>query len=138
MLCCAVAPPASLCQPPALQPCRRSPHVRSLSERVAVGGVPISDADFDGLAAPHAGAVEAAQAREGGALSHFEILTALAFKHFQEQQVVIAGRRGGAAHAAQAGGQHAYTVVRCCAAQLVPPLAAQAPSQPCHALCRWM
>jgi hypothetical protein len=64
-----------------------SPHIQSFHERIAVGGSPIPPQQLDALAAAHAPAVEAAQAREGGALSHFEIVTALAFKHFQEQQV---------------------------------------------------
>ncbi|PSC74504.1 dihydrofolate synthetase [Micractinium conductrix] len=65
-----------------------SPHIRSLHERLAVGGAPIAPAELDALVARHAGAVEAAAQRDGGgALSHFEILTALAYKLFQEQQV---------------------------------------------------
>lgn len=73
--------------------------MRALNERIAVGGSPISDGALDTLAAQHAGAVEAAQAREGGALSHFEILTALAFKHFEQAGVdaaVIETGLGGA------------------------------------------
>lgn len=64
-----------------------SPHIRSFHERIAVGSSPISAASLDALLAAHGGTVEAAHSREASALSHFEIVTALAFKHFQEQQV---------------------------------------------------
>ncbi|KAL4858271.1 Dihydrofolate synthetase [Chlorella vulgaris] len=64
-----------------------SPHIQSFNERIAVGGSPISAAALDALVAAHGDTVEAAHSREAGALSHFEIVTALAFKHFQEQQV---------------------------------------------------
>ncbi|KAI3425824.1 hypothetical protein D9Q98_007799 [Chlorella vulgaris] len=67
-----------------------SPHIRSFHERIAVGGSPISAASLDALLAAHGGTVEAAHSREASALSHFEIVTALAFKHFQEQQVDVA------------------------------------------------
>jgi len=81
------------CTGPQLTPSLRcSPHIRSFHERMAVGGAPIPGAELDALVARHAGAIEAAAEREGGALSHFEIVTALAFKHFQEQQVWVGGR----------------------------------------------
>ncbi|KAL4430613.1 hypothetical protein ABPG77_005853 [Micractinium sp. CCAP 211/92] len=64
-----------------------SPHIRSIHERIAVGGAPIPPAELDDLVARHAGAIEAAALRESGALSHFEIVTALAYKRFQERQV---------------------------------------------------
>lgn len=67
-----------------------SPHVVSLHERVAVDGSPISDAALDALIAKHGPIVEGVQASEGGALSHFEILTALAFKHFADSSVDVA------------------------------------------------
>ena len=72
---------------PCLLPAACSPHIRSFNERIAVDGGPIPASQLDSLAQRHAGAVEAAQAREAGALSHFEIVTALAYKHFQERQV---------------------------------------------------
>lgn len=71
--------------------CACSPHIRSIHERIAVGGAPIPPAELDDLVARHAGAIEAAALRESGALSHFEIVTALAYKRFQERQV---GRGG--------------------------------------------
>ena len=77
---------------PFLSPC--SPHITALNERISVCGTPISDAAFDDLVARHGPAIEAAVEREaaaGQALSHFEIVTALAFKHFQEQQVGLGG-----------------------------------------------
>ena len=64
-----------------------SPHVTVLRERIAVNGQPISEAAFDALIAEQQPALEAAKGREGGALSHFEILTALAYRHFQDVQV---------------------------------------------------
>lgn len=85
------APPGLLHALPYPLPCGHpptySPHIRSFHERIAVGGVPIPPADLDALVTRHAGAIEAAARREAGALSHFEIVTALAYKHFQEQQV---------------------------------------------------
>lgn len=78
-------------EPPPFHACpAHSPHITSLHERISIGGAPISDAAFDALVARHGPAIEAAAEREaaaGQALSHFEIVTALAFKHFQEQQV---------------------------------------------------
>lgn len=67
-----------------------SPHLVSLHERIAVGGSPIAPAALDALVAAHGPAVEAAAAAEGGALSHFEILTALAFRHFADEEVDVA------------------------------------------------
>ena len=67
-----------------------SPHVTSLTERIAVGGMPISAAALDALVARHAAEAEAAQAEEGGALSHFEVLTALALAHFRAEGVEVA------------------------------------------------
>lgn len=89
-VCCAQAAASSAM--PFLSPC--SPHITALNERISVGGTPISDAAFDALVARHGPAIEAAAEREaaaGQALSHFEIVTALAFKHFQEQQVGVGG-----------------------------------------------
>lgn len=66
-----------------------SPHVASFNERIALDCLPISDAELDGLVRRHAPAIEAAAAAEGGALSHFEVATALAFAHFAERKVDI-------------------------------------------------
>ncbi len=51
-------------------------------------GAPISEAGFDALIEGQRGALEAARKAEGGALSHFEALTALAYRHFQDAQVL--------------------------------------------------
>jgi hypothetical protein len=92
-----------------LPPAACSPHIRSFNERIAVDGAPIPASQLDSLAERHAGTVEAAQAREAGALSHFEIVTALAYKHFQEQQVgskqAATGTTVHAAHAPDSGWQ---------------------------------
>ena len=67
-----------------------SPHITSLHERIAINGTPISSADLDALVAHHKATVEAAVKAENGALSHFEILTALAFKHFADSKIDVA------------------------------------------------
>ncbi len=64
---------------------RRSPHVTTLRERLAVDGQPIAPAAFAALVQGAAEDVAAAQ-REDARLSHFEALTALALRHFQQQQ----------------------------------------------------
>jgi hypothetical protein len=64
--------------------------VVSLHERICIDDAPIPSEALDALVARHAPAVEAAQREAGGALSHFEVLTALAFKHFQEEAVEVA------------------------------------------------
>lgn len=63
----------------------------SLHERIALNGLPISPPSLQRLIASHAPLMELHQQQEGGALTHFEVLTALAFKHFQEEgaQVVV-------------------------------------------------
>eukprot|EP00887_Chlorella_sp_A99_P008060 scaffold12.g8060.t1 len=67
-----------------------TPHVAAFNERLAIDGAPIPDAALDDLVARHAPAVEAAQRTEDGALSHFEVATALAFAHFAERAVDVA------------------------------------------------
>ena len=66
-----------------------SPHLHSLTERIAINGEPISREAFDGLAQGNRTHLEQAQTDSNGALTHFEALTALAFKHFQEQGVQL-------------------------------------------------
>ena len=65
----------------------RSPHVTSVTERIAVGGAPIPQTDFDRLVQTHSHAVQHVQRDSGGALSYFEALTGLACKFFEEQKV---------------------------------------------------
>ncbi len=69
---------------------RRSPHVTTLRERLAVNGQPIAPAAFAALVQGAAEDVAAAQ-REDARLSHFEALTALALRHFQQQQARFNG-----------------------------------------------
>ena len=65
-----------------------SPHVTTLRERIAVNGQPIPEAAFDALVAAQQPLLDGARAAEGGALSHFEVLTALAYRHFQDAEVL--------------------------------------------------
>lgn len=64
----------------------RSPHVATLRERISVDGRSIAQPAFDALVE---GAAEdiAAVRRDEAALSHFEAVTALALRHFQQEQV---------------------------------------------------
>ena len=63
-----------------------SPHVHTLRERISVSGDPISEADFDDLVRQHEQTLLQCREQEASALSHFEVTTALAFKHFQQKQ----------------------------------------------------
>lgn len=66
--------------------CRpRSPHVVTLRERICVGGAPISEAELTSLAEAHSAAVADVALRHE-ALSHFEVLTGLALRHFADQK----------------------------------------------------
>lgn len=68
----------------------RSPHLHSIEERITINGEPISTKALDELAEDNKIHLEKAQKDSNGALTHFEALTALAFKHFQEQKVCLA------------------------------------------------
>jgi dihydrofolate synthase len=61
----------------------------SIRERLAVNGEAISPEDLHTLLDRHRGTVDAAAAAEGGRLSHFEVLTALAFTHFAESCAAV-------------------------------------------------
>ena len=70
-----------------------SPHVRSLYERILVQGESIDSKEFDELVDRYKDgivgcAVELEQ--QGERVSHFELLTALAFKHFEQKGVDMA------------------------------------------------
>lgn len=68
-----------------------SPHIRHIRERICgPDGAPIAQRAFRSLLDRHLAALRAAQAEEGGALTHFEVLTALAFAHFAEVGVDVA------------------------------------------------
>lgn len=69
--------------------CYASPHVRTLRERITLDGVPISGPALDALVADLRPTLEAAQERERGALSHFEVLTALAYAHFAREHAEV-------------------------------------------------
>ncbi len=66
-----------------------SPHVTTLRERISIDGKAISEASFDGLISKSEAGLVRARDEEGSALSHFEVMTALAFKYFQDQQVML-------------------------------------------------
>ncbi len=61
----------------------RSPHLLSLRERISIDGQPIAGREFDELVSS---GLEAAGASLGG-VSHFEVMTALALRQFQQQKV---------------------------------------------------
>jgi dihydrofolate synthase/folylpolyglutamate synthase len=75
-----------------------SPHLHDFRERIAVGGEPIEEEAFAALAAPvaEAGEAEVAAGRDRPTL--FELLTALAFLYFRDQdagwQVIEVGLGG--------------------------------------------
>jgi len=64
-----------------------SPHVTTLRERIAVNGQPISEMEFDALIKVQEPVLMEARDEENGALSFFEVLTALAYKHYENQKV---------------------------------------------------
>lgn len=71
-----------------------SPHLQSVTERISVDGVPISDARYVEIyadIAPYVDLLDAGSARTGGiALSKFEILTAMALSGFADTPVDVA------------------------------------------------
>ena len=73
-----------------------SPHLERMNERIAVGGAPVSDADFAAAFEAAAGAIEPllAENPEASGLpghpSYFETLTAMAFRHFAQAGVEVA------------------------------------------------
>ena len=66
-----------------------SPHVLTLRERIAINGEPISAAEFDELVRQQEQTLLQCREQEASALSHFEVTTALAFKHFRQQQACL-------------------------------------------------
>lgn len=64
-----------------------SPHIRTTRERIAVDGEKITEEEYAGLAAQDSSVMQQALAGKFGKLSHFEVLTALAFRHFQLSKV---------------------------------------------------
>ncbi|CAD7700696.1 unnamed protein product [Ostreobium quekettii] len=66
-----------------------SPHVVSVEERICMDGEAIKANELNDLVAQNRSAIEACQASEKGRLTYFEVLTALAFKHFVDRQADI-------------------------------------------------
>jgi len=68
-----------------------SPHIHSLYERIRVNGIPISENEFDSLVEESKSSIELCQKELGleGSVSHFEVLTALAFKHFEHSGIDV-------------------------------------------------
>lgn len=64
-----------------------SPHVTTFCERVQVDGHPIPADQWQATMAQHASAIQRAAQEAQGALSHFEVVTALALRHFRDEQV---------------------------------------------------
>jgi folylpolyglutamate synthase/dihydrofolate synthase len=70
-----------------------SPHIRSICERIRVDCLDISEKGLDQVIDEWKDSVESCQRhleKEGDALSHFEILTGVAFRHFKNSNVDIA------------------------------------------------
>jgi dihydrofolate synthase len=67
-----------------------SPHILSLGERITLNSTPTSDTELEQCIDTYKTQIEAAQVESEGKLTHFEILTALAFKHFQDAAVDVA------------------------------------------------
>lgn len=82
--------PSTLCpefDQPRLCCVAHSPHIKAITERIVIDGAQISETDFAGLAAQDSPVMQQALQGSFGSLSHFEVLTSLAFKHFQRKQV---------------------------------------------------
>lgn len=68
-----------------------SPHLNSYTERVLVNGYPISKQEFSSCLAKVIEAVEEVEKQEGmGSVTHFEVLTALAYLYFALAAVDVA------------------------------------------------
>eukprot|EP00898_Chlorokybus_atmophyticus_P001982 jgi/Chlat1/2785/Chrsp187S02957 len=67
-----------------------SPHVTTLRERISVDGKEISIGEVGTLVHAADNIVNQAQKEEKGALTHFEVLTALAFAYFAAKRVDVA------------------------------------------------
>eukprot|EP00884_Botryococcus_braunii_P012742 jgi/Botrbrau1/21469/Bobra.0216s0077.1 len=67
-----------------------SPHVVGINERIQVNSQAIPEESLGNMVGQMQDTLEVARQREGGALSHFEVLTSLALNHFRQQQVEVA------------------------------------------------
>lgn len=73
--------------------CYTSPHLQSICERIRIDGVDIKEEEFESLVQGLQDSVDACQeklSRSHESLSHFEVLTGMAFRHFHESQVDVA------------------------------------------------
>lgn len=73
--------------------CYTSPHLRSICERIRVDETDIHSDELESLIKQSRGSVDACQqglVEAHESLSHFEILTGLAFKHFHDSSVDVA------------------------------------------------
>lgn len=66
------------------------PHLRSVTERACIDGLPISEERFAQLIETTLPAVSQMERGEWGAPSYFELLVAVAFKYFAEERVDVA------------------------------------------------
>lgn len=64
-----------------------SPHITSVTERIQVNSSNISNADFQQLVPQIAKELQQSLLGGKSKVTHFELLTALAFQHFNNQQV---------------------------------------------------
>ncbi len=67
-----------------------SPHLETVRERLAVDGRMISTVKFAGLMTEIAPAVEKAECEVGESLTYFEVVTAMALRYFQLEEVDVA------------------------------------------------
>jgi dihydrofolate synthase/folylpolyglutamate synthase len=65
------------------------PHLRSVTERARIGQTPISEERFAAVMSDLLPAIDTMEDSEWGRPSYFELLVALAFKYFAEEQVDI-------------------------------------------------
>ena len=74
-----------------------SPHLLALRERISTrpGGLAVGAPQWWSLVKELGPAIEAAQADAGGALTHFEVVTALALAHFVREGVQVLARERG-------------------------------------------
>ncbi len=66
------------------------PHLHSVTERIRIDGIPVSDERFAEILSDMLPAIDAMEATEWGRPSYFEILVALAFRMFAQEHVDIA------------------------------------------------
>ena len=73
--------------------CYTSPHLHSICERIRIDGREMKEGEFENLIRGSKASVEACQQELlplQESLSHFEVLTGMAFKHFDNSQVDVA------------------------------------------------